>query len=62
MVSNGWYHCPTCGKRLVKVLSDSIMYNMPVWCRGCKVAWFPSIFGGRELGSDEPFPLCASDK
>lgn len=62
MVTDGWYVCPTCGKHLRKVPPDSIMYNMPVWCRSCKVEWFPAIFNGQELGDDDPFPLYATDK
>ena len=59
MVTDGWYLCPVCGKRLLKIPPDSIMYNMPVWCRSCKVEWFPIIFNGQELGDDDPFPLYA---
>lgn len=62
MVKGGWYYCPICEKRLIKVPPDSIMCNMPVWCRSCKVEWFPSIYNGLEFGPDDPFPICASDK
>ena len=62
MVIKEWYVCPTCGKRILKVPPDSIMYNMPVWCRSCKVEWFPTIFNGQELGDDDPFPLYAENK
>ena len=62
MVTNGWYLCPVCGKRLLKVPPDSIMYNMPGWGRSCKGEWFPAIFNGQELGDDDPFPLYAADK
>ena len=62
MVTDGWYLCPVCGKRILKILPDSIMYNMPVWCRSCKFEWFPTIFNGQELGDDDPFPLYATDK
>lgn len=56
MVRDGWYYCPGCGKKLLRVPSDGLMYGMPVYCRSCKVEWFPTIFEGRELGDDEPFP------
>jgi hypothetical protein len=62
MVKDGWYHCPACGKRLLKTPPDSVLYGLPVWCRRCKVDWFPTIFNGWELGEDEPFPLSDTDK
>lgn len=57
MVTGGWYVCPTCGKRLQKIPSDAILCNVPIWCRPCKIEWYPSIFDGQELGPDDPFPL-----
>ena len=57
MVNNGWYHCPSCGRKLQKVPPGAIMYGMPVYCRKCKVEWFPVIFDGRELADDELFPV-----
>ena len=55
MIVDGWYTCPACRRRLLKVEEDSVMYGMPVYCRKCKVEWFPTIYLGRELGEDEPF-------
>lgn len=59
MEKNSWYCCPICGKKLVKLEPGSIMYGVPVYCRNktCKVSHYPSIWKGRELGDDEPFPL-----
>lgn len=57
MVVRSWYTCPVCHRKLQKLQHDSILYNTPVYCRTCKIEWFPSIFDGRELGEDEPFPL-----
>ena len=57
MVTGGWYVCPTCGKRIQKIPADAILNNVPMWCRRCKVEWYPSIYDGMELGPDEPFPL-----
>ena len=59
MEKNIWYCCPICGKKLVKLETGSIMYGVPVYCRNktCKVAHYPSIWNGRELGDDESLPL-----
>lgn len=62
MVAQTWYCCPACGSRLLKVMPDSVMSNIPVWCRRCKVEWFPAIFNGVELGADDPFPLYEQNK
>lgn len=51
------YRCPICGKGLQRVGPDSVLYNTPIYCRRCKVAHYPTIFDGRELDDDEPFPL-----
>ena len=61
MVRDGWYHCPTCDKRLNPIMADSVVYNTPFYCRRCKVAWYPAIYAGRELDLDEPFPMEATD-
>lgn len=57
MVKDGWYCCPTCGKRIQKLESSSVIYGTPLRCRVCKVDWYPTIFQGSELGDDEPFPM-----
>ena len=57
MVKDGWYCCPTCGKRIQKLESSSVIYGTPLRCRVCKVDWYPTIFQGAELGDDEPFPM-----
>lgn len=59
MVKDGWYICPICGKKLQKIEGESVMYGVPIWCRnkGCKMAFYPTIWNGRELDDDEPFPL-----
>lgn len=56
MVENGWYHCPVCGKKLMKIPGNSVMFGVPVYCRFCKVEWYPTIYEGVEIGLDEPFP------
>ena len=56
MIQNGWYHCPACGKKLIKIPADGMMFGIPVYCRPCKVEWFPTIFQGKEFSEDEPFP------
>lgn len=61
MLQDGWYLCPTCGKGIQKVPGDAIAYNMPFYCRRCKVEWYPSICNGVEFGDDDPFPLIEND-
>lgn len=39
----------------MKVERDSVLFGVPVYCRKCKVEWFPTVYLGRELGDDEPF-------
>ena len=55
--NKGWYECPACGKKLLKVSADSILYGTPIYCRKCKVEWFPAIYAGQELDDDTPFPV-----
>ena len=57
MIVKGWYTCPTCHKNLQKVTPETVLYGTPVYCRKCRVEWFPTIYLGRELGDDEPFPM-----
>lgn len=59
MVVNGtWvYRCPICGKALQHIEPDSVIYNAPIYCRRCKVSHYPTIFEGRELDTDVPFPI-----
>lgn len=57
MVRRGWYHCPACNVKLQPIGPESVMYEVPVYCRRCKVEWFPAIWRGRELADNEPFPL-----
>jgi hypothetical protein len=56
MIADGWYVCPTCGKHIQKIPSDSIVYGVPFYCRRCKAEWYPAIFNGVECGDDYPFP------
>lgn len=55
MIQDGWYHCPSCDKKLIKVPEDAMMFGIPVYCRPCKVEWYPTIFKGKEIGDDDPF-------
>ena len=57
MIVNGWYTCPSCHKNLQKIPEDAVLFGIPIYCRKCKVGWFPTIYLGRELGEDEPFPM-----
>lgn len=57
MIVNGWYTCPSCHKNLQKIPEDAVLFGIPIYCRKCKVEWFPTIYLGRELGEDEPFPM-----
>ena len=31
-----WLLCPYCGKKLVKLLDDTVCNNLSVWCNLCK--------------------------
>lgn len=57
MVVRGWYTCPVCRKKLQKVLPTTVLSDAPIYCQKCKAERFPTIFNGRELEDDEPFPL-----
>ena len=56
MVANGWYCCPVCGKHIQKVEGGSVIYGTPLHCRPCRVDWYPTIYMGKELDDDTPFP------
>ena len=32
-----WLHCPKCGTRLQKMLRRTVAYDLPLYCRQCKV-------------------------
>ena len=49
MVVNGWYTCPKCRKKLIKIYKDSTIRRTPVWCDRCKEERFPFIVNGTEL-------------
>lgn len=36
----------------MKVERDSVLFGVPVYCRKCKVEWFPTVYLGRELGDE----------
>lgn len=55
MVTDGWYCCPMCGKRIQPLEHNSVIYNTALRCRVCKVDWYPTIYMGAELDEDEPF-------
>ena len=46
MVVNGWF---TCRKNLQQVRGNTVMLGAPIYCRKCKMEWFPKIYMGREL-------------
>ncbi len=62
MVLDGGYTCPMCGRRLMRIPYESVVYGTPVYCRKCKVEWFPSIYHGVEFSDDEPFHLLEEDE
>ena len=49
MVVNGWFTCPRCRKNLQQVRGNTVMLGAPIYCRKCKMEWFPKIYMGREL-------------
>lgn len=57
MVKERWYHCPHCGAKIQKITPDSVMMEVPLYCKRCHMESKPYIYGGREYGGDEPFPL-----
>ena len=57
MTKGGWYTCPICHRNLQKVEPGSILYGVPIYCRKCKVDWYPTIYLGRELADDEPLDM-----
>ena len=61
MVSGGWYICPRCGKKLIRIPPDAVLYGVPVYCRACKQEWLPTIWQGRELDGGT-FDLPHQDK
>lgn len=54
MVIKGWYTCPRCHKRLMKIRPESILYGTPVYCRTCQREWYPTIFAGQEIHGELP--------
>lgn len=38
-----WYCCKECGKKLLKVRSDTSAKNLIVYCRGCRREWILNI-------------------
>ena len=48
--------CPVCGKHIQKVEGGSVIYGTPLHCRPCRVDWYPTIYMGKELDDDTPFP------
>jgi uncharacterized protein with PIN domain len=55
-----WYRCPHCGGKIQKLTEDSVMMDVPLYCKHCHMESRPMIYGGREYGDDEPFPLFES--
>lgn len=53
MVINGWYTCPKCRKKLLRVLKTSTVRNTPVWCSKCKAERFPLIVDGVQLADEQ---------
>jgi uncharacterized protein with PIN domain len=36
MISDGWYCCPYCNKKLFPVKDDTVVENLPFKCKACK--------------------------
>ena len=56
MVKNNWYYCPVCNRKVQKVSIDSIVFELPLYCKQCHGTSYPTIYHGRELEDDEPIP------
>lgn len=43
LVREGWGICPVCGQKNIKVRSDTVLINYPMYCKRCKcdhvVSW-----------------------
>lgn len=51
------YRCPRCGGKILPLTEDSVMMEVPIYCKHCKGTSFPHIYGGKVYGDEEPFPL-----
>lgn len=49
MVVNGWYTCPKCRKKLLRIRESSTVRNTPIWCGKCKEEHFPLIVNGIQI-------------
>ena len=56
MIKHGWYVCPFCSTKVQKVDARSNVENLPLYCKKCHLESYPTIFHGKELGDDDPFP------
>lgn len=55
MVIHGWYTCPRCHRNLQRVTKETLIQGAPIYCRKCKIEWFPTIFEGNELREEVSF-------
>ncbi|MET0017135.1 cysteine-rich KTR domain-containing protein [Oscillibacter sp.] len=51
-----WYHCPHCGWNVQRLTEDSVLENVPLYCKRCHKVSCPRIHAGREYGSNEASP------
>ena len=50
-----WLHCPKCGTRLQKMLRRTVAYDLPLYCRQCKVEVILNI-GEERVRAEQPVP------
>lgn len=48
MIKNGFYYC-RCGKKLFKVLPQTVLLNHVAYCKKCKTEWVISIYNEKEI-------------
>lgn len=44
-IVDGWARCPDCGVKLLHVLPQTTVRNLPVYCRRCKTEKIMNIVG-----------------
>lgn len=46
-IKDGWYYCPNGHKTGQKIMENTNLLNLPIWCKHCKKAYYPVIRGGK---------------